>query len=322
MSRYADLLALGAVIAVASLFFWVQQPVFGKLSVIGDMVNSRADLVVLAVAMTFVLLVGEIDLSVGSILALCSVVFGEVFVRTGSVWPATAASLAAGTLCGAANGLLTVGLRIPSFVVTLGMMEIARGLALYVAYSVSDRPRQSIDKSLAWLSDPLPGLASLPAIGTMRLSGAIVLAVAVAAVAHLTLRYTVFGRHAQAIGDNARAFELSGGRVGWRKVAIFALTGLAAAVAALMQTARLNTTDPQGGVAMELAVIAAVVVGGTSLSGGRASVAGTLLGCLLIAVLGTGLSILNTGDVAKRISTGCVILFAVLLDAWRRRRTG
>ena len=316
MSRFLDLLALVVVIAVAAIFFRVQEPDFGRLSYLGNMIDQRTDLIILSVAMTFVLLVGEIDLSVGSLLALASVLYASVLGATGSVTLGVLAALGSGAMCGAINGLLTVGLRIPSFVVTLGMMEIARGLASFV----SEARRVNIEGSLSWLNEPSGALALLPLLRTMALSPSVPIALGIALLGHLALRKTVFGRHCQAIGDNARAFELSGGRVGWRKVTVFALAGLAAGLAGLMQTARLDTSDPTGGIAFELVVIAAVVVGGTSLAGGRASIVGTLLGCLLIAVLQAGLSLMGTGDVAKRISTGSVILFAVLLDAWRRRR--
>ena len=313
--RVRELAALAIVIAVmAALFRWYA-PAFGRLSFLGQMISQRPDLIALAVAMTFVLLVGEIDLSVGAVLALASVAFGVSYEATGSGGLGVAAGLLTGALCGLANGLITVGLRIPSFVVTLGMMQIARGLA----YWLSNMRRIDAGGRLEFLIDPIPGLASLPVVGTLSLTNAVLIAAAVAVAGHITLRRTVFGRHAQAIGDNLRAAELSGVRVGRVKVAVFVLAGLAAGAAGLMQTARFDTTDQGGGVAFELVVIAAVVVGGTSLTGGRASVVGTLLGCLLIAVLEDGLSLLGTGEVAKRLSTGGVILLAVLLDAWRRR---
>ena len=316
MKRFADLFALALVVLLAAAFFRWQEPAFGRLSVLGDLANQRADLVVLAVAMTFVLLVGEIDLSVGSVLALSSVVLGATLAATGSTTLAVTAALLAGAACGLVNGLLTVLLRIPSFVVTLGMMEIARGLAFWL----SGFTRVDVAGRLSWLAQPSQWLRPLPGIGGLKLTPSVSIVIALAVAAHLILRRTVFGRHAVAIGDNARAFELSGLRVGWRKVAIFTATGAAAGLAGLMQTARLDTTDPTGGVAFELLVIAAVVVGGTSLTGGRGTIAGTLLGCLLIGVLQVGLSLMGTGEVAKRLSTGCVILLAVLLDALRRRR--
>lgn len=314
--RSLDLAALVGVIAVALAFFRWHQPAMGQLSVLGDLVNQRPDLIVLAVAMTFVLLVGEIDLSVGSVLALASVTFGWVLDATGSGLLAAIAALGVGTLCGVASGLLTVALRIPSFVVTLGMMEIARGLA----YWLSDMRRIGVGGCLDWLARPVAALASVPVIGPMKPTPAVGLAIVVALVGHVVLRQTVFGRHCQAIGDNRTAFTLSGGRVGWRVVTVFALSGLAAGVAGLMQTARFDATDHGGGVAMELTVIAAVVVGGTRLTGGRATVVGTLLGVLLIAVLQDGLSLMGTGTVAKRLSVGGVILLAVLFDSWRQRR--
>ena len=314
--RYADLAALVIVIALVAAFFRFQVPAFGRLSVLGELINQRPDLIVIAVAMTFVLLVGEIDLSVGSILALCSVAFGAILQATGSAWLAGVGALGIGTACGAFNGLFTVAFGIPSFVVTLGMMEIARGLA----YWLSDMQRLDARGTLDWLVQPLGVLSGVPVLGPMQLPPSVLLALALAAIGHVTLRRTVFGRHAQAIGDNAGAFELSGGRVGWRKVAVFSLVGFASGLAGLMQTAKFDSTDHGAGIAFELTVIAAVVVGGTRLTGGRATVVGTLFGCLLIAVLQDGLSLMGTGNVAKRLSIGGVILLAVLLDAWRRRR--
>jgi ribose transport system permease protein len=272
------------------------------------MANQLPDLTFLAVGMTFVLISGGIDLSVGSLLALSSGVLGVLMAQHGWSLPvALAVAVAVSTLCGLFSGLVAVLGRIPAFIVTLGMLEIARGATKLL----TDSQSIYIGRSITWFGEPMAGLG---------LSPAFLAACGVVVVGQFLLWGTVFGRHLVAIGTNAEAVRMAGIRTAPVSVAVFAISGLLSGLAGWSMTARLSTADPNGGVGIELAAIAACVIGGTSLMGGKGSVVSTFLGVLIIQVLQTGLAQLGVSDANKQIVTGGVIIAAVLLDAFRREK--
>ncbi len=271
--------------------------------------NEVPALTVMAVGMTFVLIIAGIDLSVGSVLALSAAVTAAAILQWKLAVPAAAAlGLATGLLCGAVTGAVSVAWRLPSFIVSLGMLEAVRG----GAYLVTDSRTQ-------YVGDAIAGLAA-PWIGGV--SSAFVLAVAIVIVGHLVLTRTVFGRHVVGIGTNVEAMRLAGIDPRPIRIAVFAVTGLLAGLGGLMQSARLEAADPKAGAGIELQVIAAVVIGGTSLMGGRGSVVNTFFGVLIIAVLEAGLAQVGASEPAKRIITGAVIVAAVIIDTVRQRRAG
>ncbi|RDI27197.1 monosaccharide ABC transporter membrane protein (CUT2 family) [Pseudacidovorax intermedius] len=271
--------------------------------------NEVPALTVMAVGMTFVLIIAGIDLSVGSVLALSAAVTAAAILQWKLAVPAAAAlGLATGLLCGAITGAVSVAWRLPSFIVSLGMLEAVRG----GAYLVTDSRTQ-------YVGDAIAGLAA-PWIGGV--SSAFVLAVAIVIVGHLVLTRTVFGRHVVGIGTNEEAMRLAGIDPRPIRIAVFAVTGLLAGLGGLMQSARLEAADPNAGAGIELQVIAAVVIGGTSLMGGRGSVINTFFGVLIIAVLEAGLAQVGASEPAKRIITGAVIVAAVIIDTVRQRRAG
>lgn len=271
--------------------------------------NEVPALTVMAVGMTFVLIIAGIDLSVGSVLALSAAVTAAAILQWKLAVPAAAAlGLATGLLCGAVTGAVSVAWRLPSFIVSLGMLEAVRG----GAYLVTDSRTQ-------YVGDAIAGLAA-PWIGGV--SSAFVLAVAIVIVGHLVLTRTVFGRHVVGIGTNEDAMRLAGIDPRPIRIAVFAVTGLLAGLGGLMQSARLEAADPNAGAGIELQVIAAVVIGGTSLMGGRGSVINTFFGVLIIAVLEAGLAQVGASEPAKRIITGAVIVAAVIIDTVRQRRAG
>ncbi|WP_017760055.1 ABC transporter permease [Pseudacidovorax intermedius] len=271
--------------------------------------NEVPALTVMAVGMTFVLIIAGIDLSVGSVLALSAAVTAAAILQWKLAVPAAAAlGLATGLLCGAVTGAVSVAWRLPSFIVSLGMLEAVRG----GAYLVTDSRTQ-------YVGDAIAGLAA-PWIGGV--SSAFVLAVAIVIVGHLVLTRTVFGRHVVGIGTNEEAMRLAGIDPRPIRIAVFAVTGLLAGLGGLMQSARLEAADPNAGAGIELQVIAAVVIGGTSLMGGRGSVINTFFGVLIIAVLEAGLAQVGASEPAKRIITGAVIVAAVIIDTVRQRRAG
>lgn len=269
--------------------------------------NQIPDLVVLAVGMTFILIVGGIDLSVGSVLALAASAVSLATLGWGwGVLPAAMLGMACATLAGCVTGSITVAWRIPSFIVSLGVLEMARGLA----YQMTDSRTAYIGDAYAWLSNPL----------AFGISPAFVIALLVMFAAQAVLTRTVFGRYLIGIGTNEEAVRLAGVNPKPYKIAVFALMGLLAGLAALFQISRLEAADPNAGVGLELQVIAAVVIGGTSLMGGRGSVVSTFFGVLIISVLAAGLAQIGASEPTKRIITGAVIVVAVVLDTYRSHR--
>lgn len=270
--------------------------------------NEIPALLVMAVGMTFVLLIAGIDLSVGSVFALSGGVSAVALQSWGwNVPAAMVLGLACGIFCGAITGLISVAFRLPSFIVSLGMLEVARGSA----YLATDSRTQYIGSIIDWLSAPL-GLGISPAF---------LLALVIVITSHIVLRRSVFGRYLTGIGTNEEAMRLAGVNPKPYKLAVFVLMGALAGLAGLMQISRLEAADPNAGIGTELQVIAAVVIGGTSLMGGRASVLNTFFGVLIIAVLEAGLAQVGASDPAKRVITGCVIIVAVLLDVYRNRKS-
>jgi ribose transport system permease protein len=240
------------------------------------------------------------------VLALAGAVLGVCLVKYNLPLPtAIGACLGVGILCGATNGLVVIKWKLPSFIVTLGMLEIARGAAYLVTSSET--------KYIGW---PVGVIAGTSILG---LSLPFVLAVLIVAVGELVLARTVFGRYMIAIGTNEEAVRLSGIDTRPIKLAVFALCGFLTSVAAVINTARMEAADPNAGEGLELSAIAAVVIGGTSLMGGRGSVISTFFGVLIIAVLGAGLTQMGAQEPTKRVITGCVIVAAVILDHYRHR---
>ncbi|PLW81173.1 ABC transporter permease [Kineobactrum sediminis] len=298
-------LGLVAVLLVLILLFSSLSDYFFSAVTFRTLANQIPTLTVVAVGMTFVLLIAGIDLSVGSVMALCAAVMGVLMADSGwPLVPALLASLLTGLACGSFSGLVSARWAIPSFVVTLGMLEIARG----GAYLVTGSETKYLGPAVGRIGEPIAGLGLSPA-----LIGAIV----VVALAQFILVKTVFGRYMIAIGTNEEAVRLSGiNTVRW-KVVVFAIAGVLAALGGVFQLGYLQSADPNAGIGLELSAIAAVVIGGTSLSGGRGSVVNTFLGVLIIAVMQTGLAQLGVSEPGKRIITGLVIIGAVLFDQYR-----
>lgn len=288
--------------------------VFGRLnenfisfSTVVLIANQTPDLIIVSVGMTFVLIVGGIDLSIGSVVALCSVIMGVLLVD--HHWHLSVALLAAvatGVVCGVINGGIGVTLRIPSFIVTLGMLEIARG----AAYQVSDSSSKYLGASLQWIG----------ARGSLGFSPAFLLAIAIMVIGQIVLTYTLLGRYWLAIGTNEQAVKYSGIDPRPYRFIAFVILGGLCGIAAIARCAQVSIADPNSAIGLELSAIAAAVIGGTSLMGGRGSVWQTFLGVLVISVLQTGLSSADVGDPMKRIITGMVIVLAVVVDVLRNKR--
>lgn len=300
---------LGALL-VLIIFFGLQSEYFWSVLTFTTLANQIPALTVIAVGMTFVLVIAGIDLSVGSVMALAGAVVGVLIADVQSpLWLAAAACLGTGLVCGALNGFIVTRWAVPSFIVTLGMLEIARG----GAYLVTESQTKYIGSAVESIGAPLP------AIG---LSPALFVAVAVVIAGQLVLNRTVFGRRMIAVGSNEEAVRLSGINGDRIKLAVFCLAGLLAGLGGLFQVGYLQSADPNAGIGLELSAIAAVVIGGTSLSGGKGSVVNTFIGVLIIAVLQTGLAQIGASEPTKRVITGLVIISAVILDVYRNRSSG
>jgi ribose transport system permease protein len=301
-----DYIGMALALAVLLVIFGLVANNFFTLRNFKAILSQIPDTTIVAVGMTFVLIIAGIDLSVGSVLALSGAVFAVCLFRFNFPLPAAvAACFIVGILCGTVNGLVVTRWKLPPFIVTLGMLEIARGAAFHVTDSKTiyiGRLAEVIrDTSVLWL--PLP----------------FVIAVSIVIIGQLVLSRSVFGRYLIAIGTNEEAVRLSGIDPRPLKLAVFALCGFLTSIAAVIQTARFSALDPNTGFGLELQAIAAVVIGGTSLMGGRGSVVSSFFGVLIIAVLGTGLAQIGAGESTKRIITGCVIVAAVILDHYRHR---
>jgi ribose transport system permease protein len=286
---------------------WILTPYFLTFSNLLNVAEQTSINAVVAVGMTFVILSAGIDLSVGSIVALAGVVLGTSLQSGQPIAAAVLLSLATGLACGLANGLLISWGQLPPFIVTLGMMSIARGAALLFT---EGRPVSGFD-------------GSFRAIATGRLwfvpAPVIVMAV-IYLVAHFVLTRTTFGRYVYAIGGNEEATRLSGVAVRFHKAAIYGVSGVASAMAAVILTARLNSAQPIAGMMYELDAIAATVIGGTSLMGGEGNLGGTLVGALIMGVLRNGLNLLGVSSFLQQIVIGGVIVVAVLLDTALKRK--
>jgi ribose transport system permease protein len=277
---------------------------------LSTLANRIPTLVIVSAGMTLVLIVGGIDLSVGSILGLGGAVLGVTIIDWHwPLWAAIVACLTIGLTAGALNGVISVLLGIPSFIVTLGMLEIARGLAYLTTHSQT----KYIGASVESLARPIAVLGCSPAFLS---------AVTLIALLQLVLSRSIFGRYLVAIGTNEQAVRLAGINSRPAKIIVFALLGLLTGLGAVFYTSRLGSSDPNAGVGLELSAIAAVVIGGTSLMGGRGSVVSSFFGVLIIATLEAGLAQVGASEPVKRVVTGAVIVIAVILDAWRHHLAG
>jgi ribose/xylose/arabinose/galactoside ABC-type transport system permease subunit len=289
---FGALVAECLILALATDAFFTQ-------SNLGNVLRQNAFTAILAAGMSLVILTGGIDLSVGSVVGLAGVLSADVLFRGGSLPAGVAAGILLGLAVGTVNGLAVTKLRVPPFIVTLAMMLLVRG----AAYKYTDaRTISGLPSSFAALSQ-----------------GALAAAImaAVFALAWLLLMRTAFGRHVYATGGNAEAAWLAGIRVHRVLLAVYALCGLCAGLAGVLVASRLNAGYPKAGEFYELDAVTAVVVGGTSLFGGRGSIWGTLAGAFFIGILNNGLNLFHVETYDQLMVKGVVLLAAASLDRWR-----
>lgn len=264
-----------------------------------------------ALGMTMIIISGGIDLSVGSVVALASVVGASLLAKDYSAATAIALTVLAGGLTGFINGAIIGGFRMMPFIVTLGMMGVARGVGKWLAGNQTVNYPESPVNNIMALSEPEK---------LMPLPMGVWIAVGLAVIMSLVMRQTVFGRYIFAIGSNEATARLCGIRVQRHKLMIYSLGGLFFGLAGLMQLSRLTQGDPTVAIGLELDMIAAVVIGGASLSGGTGTILGSMIGALIMAVLRNGSNQMGWPTYMQEIIIGCVIILAVGLDKLRQSR--
>ena len=279
---------------------------FLNWSNISQVIRALSFVATMAVGQSVVIISAGIDLSVGSVLGLSGVVTAVLLNMGMPIFVSVVAGMLTGLACGLVNGLLITQIKLPPFIVTLGMMSIARGLAFAITGGETLR---GLPHEFLWLGQG--EMLGIPV--------AVILMLLFAVVVGMLLKNTSWGRYVYAIGGNEEAAVYSGVRVGKVKIIIYSLCGLAAGIAGVVFTSRFGVGQSTAGAGYELDVIAAAVIGGVSLSGGRGSILGALVGSVLMGVLRNGLVLLNVSAYWQQVAIGLVILVAVVLDRKTKR---
>ena len=324
MNRFAkQLLPFCSLIFIISLWTFLEPDTFLSVQNFKNVLNRSSINGIMAAGMTYVIITAGIDLSVGSMLAMCGMIgsiamlgfsgaswvdmTGGSYVEmtAASMFAGTLVGIAAGALCGFANGMLITRLKLAPFIVTLATMSIFRG----VTYLMNDGKPFTVS-DYAWLD-----------IGTIAgIPSAVILLSAVLAIAGFVLKYTPFGRYTYAIGSNVETAFHAGINVNKVLVTIYMLTGAFVGLAAMITTSRASTAQPTAGLALELDIIAAVIIGGCSPSGGKGTMTGTIIGTLLISFLRNGLTLLDISTNIQLVVIGAIILLAVTADQIATKR--
>ncbi len=314
MARGGPLLILLLLVVYLSL----SAPYFFTMGNFKNILQQTAAVMILAVGQTIVIIGAGIDLSVAATLALSGCLAAVAMTYWGqSVWVGILFALAAGAAVGALNGLVITKGRVPDFIVTLGTMSAARGIALILTGGLPVPSHLTAIQLRAYLPGEIIWLGSGSVLG---IPVAPLVALLAALAGWVVLQHTPLGRATYAVGGNREAARVSGIEVDRVKICGYMLSGLLAAVAGLVLVGRLNSANALMAEGMELQSIAAVVLGGTNLFGGVGSVGGTVVGALIMGVLGNGLNLLNVSAFWQRVIMGLMIVLVVILDQWRRRR--
>jgi len=302
LTEHAQLLSISFFFTVCIIFFSMATDVFLSIGNLLNILRQAAPILIVAVAMTFVIITAGIDLSVGSQVALINA-SAAIILSLGVPWPIVVlAMLLLGALVGLAQGWFIAYQGIPAFIVTLAGLSILRGFALYMTQG---------------FSIPINGVPGFFALGRGTFLGfpvPAIIALIVTAVASIVISRQIYGRQVVAVGSNPEAARRVGMSSNWIIASVYMLSGISCAIAGLLLAARLGSGSSNAAVGFELQVIAAVVLGGTSLFGGRGSILGTLLGTLTIAVIGNGLILMHISPFFTQIVTGAIILIAIWLN--------
>lgn len=308
-------MAFGALIVLA-VGFSLASPYFRTFDNFVGILLATAVNGVLGLGVTFVIITAGIDLSVGTVLTFSAVMTGVFITNMGLPVPlGILGGILSGALAGLINGVVISRMKIPPFIATLGMLYATKGLSLVISelkpIYFNDTPsfREMAMGSL--LGKVIPGF---------EIPNAVLIMFGAAIIAHLILSRTILGRYTFALGSNEEATRLSGVNVAAWKTAVYTLCGLFSGLGGVLMASRLNSAQPALGAGYELDAIAAVVIGGTSLSGGEGSILGTIIGAFIISVLTNGLRILSVPQEWQMVVTGSIVVLAVFLDILRRRR--
>ena len=310
------LLAFASLIVLMVIFSVLKPDAFFTTDNIIGILQSTTVIGVLAIASTFIIITSGIDLSVGVLMTFCAVMAGVFMVNLGlPMWIGVPGAVLVGALCGTVSGLAITKLRVPPFIATLGMMMLLKGASLIITQTrpIYFNDVEGFDAiSLgSVLSDLVPGLPIPNGVLIMFL---------VAVVSAVVLNKTALGRYTFALGSNEEAVRLSGVNVDRWKVIIYAFSGGICGIAGLLIASRLNSAQPALGQGYELDAIAAVVIGGTSLSGGVGTILGTIIGAFIMSVLINGLRIMSVAQEWQMVLTGLIIILAVYTDNLRRKK--
>jgi ribose/xylose/arabinose/galactoside ABC-type transport system permease subunit len=301
-----------ALLVLYALFAVLAHDTFPTASVLATMVRQTSGVAVCAVGMTLIIVTGGIDLSVGSVVAVTTVVIASMLRAHHSPLASAAAGVLAAGVCGVVNGSFVGWLKMNPFIVTLGSMSVVRGIAKGLANE------QKIDCDPRWLEALLSPVPEGRA--WMLFPWGVWISLAIAIVVALLLRTTKAGRHVYAVGSNEATARLCGIRTGLVKASVYVVAGLLAGWAGVMELSKLTMGDPTTSAGLELKVIAAVVIGGGSLTGGEGSIAGSVVGALLMTVIETGCTNVGLPNWVQEIVTGIIIVVAVGLDRFRHAK--
>lgn len=303
LAKYKSLIGLIVLCAIITFV----TPSFLTLSNITNVFTQVSVNAIIAVGMTFVILTGGIDLSVGSTLAISGALSASIIKSTGSIFLAVIVAGTTGIVIGVINGLLIAKGKLQAFIATLATMTIFRGITLVIT---DGTPISKLPEAFMAIGNAKIGFIPVP----------VILMIAFAAIGIFVLSQTRFGRYLYALGGNEDSAKLSGINTDKIKLLTYTISGFAAAIAGVIITSRIGSASPNAGTGFELDAIAAVVIGGTSLSGGEGKVSGTIIGALVIGVLNNGLNLMNVSPFYQSIVKGLVILLAVLLDKKSRKK--
>jgi len=293
-------------LAVIVILLAITTDTFMQIDNIMQVLRQAAVYAMMGVGMTFVIITGGIDLSQGSMLAFCCVASGMTINATGNMWLGMLMAVLAGVLVGFVNGIVIAYVKVPAFIMTLGSMYIIRGLTLYLTNSTQIAVNHATFKMIGqgfFLGVPVP----------------VYIFLGVGLIAHLILAKTATGRYIYAIGSNEETARLSGVYVERNTIKVYVLSGISIGLASIVYLSRLSAAQPTAGQSYEMEAVAAVVIGGTSISGGEGGVLGTLIGAVVVAVIRNGLVLLGVQSFFTQIVVGAIIVCAVALDITRKR---
>lgn len=307
--KYREMNIFG-VLLIVSFIISMFSPYFFTINNIMGVSRTISVTAIMAIGMTMVIITGGIDLSVGSIMGLSSLMTAIMFQHGYPTLLAVGVGILVGIIVGLINGLLITKVNLPPFIATLGTLSIGRGLIYIITKGFPITP--NIPESYSAIGQGYLGFVPIPVIAMLILM----------ITFSVIMSRTRFGRHIYAIGGNETASMLSGVKTSYIKTMVYVMSGTISAIAGVILFARLSSAEPASGFGAELEVIAAAAIGGASLSGGYGSIIGAIIGATLIGVISNGIVLLNINTYAQQAITGIVILIAVSIDMWRSKRKG